>query len=185
LSVVTELNSIHDVLKTKYPTATIVRQDVPTSPVANTFVVRLQYTDSKTETRATFLNSREFQLIYFGTSSVDAVTKADELNRLFQNDKFAIPIRESLRYIRVKAFSYGTAVKSASGVDTVIGVLQTETREARDLPSYEKITQVGVMAYTDKTAGTWGIIDGSDTPNPYDGFTFDDIENGKTILGKE
>jgi hypothetical protein len=185
LSVVTELNSIYDVLKANYPTAKIARQDVPTSPVANTFVVRLQYADSKTETRSTFINSREFQLIYFGTSSVDVITKADELNKSFNNDRLVIPIRGSLRYMRVKAFSYGTAFKSAGGVDAVIAVLQTETREARDLPTYEKIKQVGVMAYTDKTAGTWGIIDGSDTPNPYDGFTFDDIESGKTILGKE
>ncbi|WP_180229999.1 hypothetical protein [Bacillus sp. AFS073361] len=115
---------------------------MPSSPKANTFVVRIQYTDSKTETRASFLNDREFQLIYFGTSSVDVLTKADELNRLFQNDRFVVPIRDSLRYIRVKGFSYGAAFKSASGVDSLIAIMQTETREARDFETYEKITSV-------------------------------------------
>lgn len=142
MSVVNELNSIYDMLKGAYPTAGIERQDVPEVPVANTFVVRLQNNDTQTETRATYRNDREYQLIFFGSSSVDVLTKVDELSRLFNNGKFAIPIRESLRYIRVKAFSFTTPFKSASGVNAVIGVVQTETREARDFESYEKIMSV-------------------------------------------
>lgn len=142
MSVVNELNSIYDMLKGAYPTAGIERQDVPEVPVANTFVVRLQNNDTQTETRATYRNDREYQLIFFGSSSVDVLTKVDELSRLFNNGKFAIPIRESLRYIRVKAFSFTTPFKSASSVDAVIAVIQTETREARDLPTYEKIMSV-------------------------------------------
>jgi hypothetical protein len=42
----------------------------------------------------------------------------------------------------VKAFSFGTPFKTASNVNGIIGVIQTETREARDLPTYEKITSV-------------------------------------------
>lgn len=142
MSAVNEINSVYDFIKAKFPNATIERQEVPEEPVANTFVVRLQHHDSKTETRATFVNDREFQLIYFGSSSVDVITKIDELNRLFLNNKIVIPIRGSLRYMRVKGFSFGMALKSGSGVDYVIGVLQTETREARDLPTYEKIMAV-------------------------------------------
>ncbi|MGC4375803.1 hypothetical protein WD019_02510 [Fictibacillus sp. Mic-4] len=144
MSLVNELNSVYDVIKSMYPTSTIARQDVPTSPVANTFVVRVQYDNSETETRLTFKNDREFQLIYFGSSSMDVLTKIDELNRLFLNDKIAIPIRGSLRYMRVKGFSFGTPAKSSSSVDYVIGVLQTETREARDQETYEKITNVNL-----------------------------------------
>ena len=185
MSVVSELNSIYDFLKAAYPTATVERQDVPESPKADLFVVRLQHNETQTETRASYRNDREFQLIYFGKSSVDVLTKVDELSRLFNNGRFAIPIRGSLRYIRVKTFSFTTPFKSASGINAVIAVLQTETREARDLPTYEKIAQVGVTAYTDQTASTWGVIDGSATPNPADGFTWNDLEDGKTILGKE
>jgi hypothetical protein len=136
------LNSIYDFLKTAYPTATIERQDVPELPVANSFVVRLQYNDTQTETRYSYRNDREFQLIYFGKSSVDVLTKVDELSRLFNNGKFVIPIRDSLRYIRVKGFSFTTPFKSASGVNAVIAVIQTETREARDFEAYEKIMSV-------------------------------------------
>jgi hypothetical protein len=183
--VVNELNSIYDFLKTAYPTATIERQDVPESPKANSFVVRLQFNDTQSETRYSYRNSREFQLIYFGKSSVDVLTKVDELSRLFNNGKFAIPIRDSLRYIRVKGFSFTTPFKSAGGVNAVIAVMQTETREARDFAAYEKIASVSVFTYTDQTAGMWNTLDGSETPTTYDGFTFDDIESGKTIIGKE
>ena len=142
MSVVNELNSIYDFLKAAYPTAKVERQDVPESPVANSFVVRLQYNDTQTETRYSYRNDREFQLIYFGKSSVDVLTKVDELSRLFNNGNFCIPIRGSLRYIRVKGFSFTTPFKSASGVDAVIAVMQTETREARDFEAYEKIMSV-------------------------------------------
>jgi hypothetical protein len=185
MSVVNELNSIYDFLKAAYPTAALERQDVPESPKANSFVVRLQYNDTQTETRYSYRNSREFQLIYFGKSSMDVLSKVDELSRLFNNGQFAIPIRDSLRYIRVKGFSFTTPFKSASGVNAVIAVMQTETREARDLEAYEKVASLSVYTYTDQTAGTWNTIDGSDTSTSYDGFTFDDIESGKTIIGKE
>ncbi|MDR7001563.1 hypothetical protein [Neobacillus niacini] len=102
----------------------------------------MQYNDTQTETRFSYRNDREFQLIYFGKSSVDVLTKVDELSRLFNNGNFAIPIRDSLRYIRVKGFSFTTPFKSASGVNAVIAVLQTETREARDFETYEKIMSV-------------------------------------------
>lgn len=142
MSVINELNSIYEYLKALFPTATIERQDVPATPVPNTFVVRMQDNESKSETSLTRLNSREFQLIYFGTSSVDVLTKVDEFDRVMNNDRKVIPIKESLRYIRVKAFSFGTPFKTASNVNGIIGVIQTETREARDLPTYEKITSV-------------------------------------------
>jgi hypothetical protein len=186
LSLVNEINSICDFIKAKYPTAKIKQQDVPTQPVANTFVVRIQYNNSQTETRNSYVNSREFQIYYFGTSSVDVATKADELNRLFLNEQMVIPIRGSLRYIRVKAFSFGAPTVSASGVNLSLGVLQTETREARDLPTYEQINSVGVTVNTPDTASEWAALDGSDRPGVADAaFTWNDIESGKTIFDKD
>ena len=158
------------------------KPNVELRPKADSFVVRLQYNDTQTETRFSYRNNREFQLIYFGKNSVDVLTKVDELSRLFNNGKFCIPIRDSLRYIRVKGFSFTAPFKSASGVNAVIAVMQMETREARDLEAYEKIAKVAVYTYTDKTAGTWNTIDGGGTPDPNDGFTWDDLESGKTII---
>jgi len=142
MSVVNELNSIYEYLKALFPTATIERQDVPSTPTPNTFVVRTQDNESRSETSLTQINAREFQLIYFGNSSVDVLTKADEFGDSLKNNRRVIPIKESLRYIRVKAFNFGTPFKTASNINGIIGVIQTETREARDLPIEQKITSV-------------------------------------------
>jgi hypothetical protein len=186
MSLVDEINSIYDFVQAKYPNVKVVRQDVPEKPSANTIVIRSQHNDSQTETRLSYVNSRDFQIIYFGTSSLDVTDKADEISRLFLNDQMVIPIRGSLRYIRVKAFSFGNALKSASDIYYVIGILQTETREARDLPTYEQINSVGVTMNTPATASEWAALDGSDRPSVADAaFTWNDIESGKTIFDKD
>ena len=115
---------------------------VPQEPAANTFVIVSQYSDIKTETGASYVNDREFQLIYYGTSSVDVLTKMNELSQKLNNDEKLIPIRGSSRYIRVKGFNFGSVFKSQSGIPYSIAVMQTETREARDLPTYDQITAV-------------------------------------------
>ncbi|KYC67174.1 hypothetical protein B4100_3810 [Heyndrickxia coagulans] len=126
-----------------YPTATIVRQDVPASPVADTFVIVSQYTDIKTETGASFLNDREFQLVYYGASSAAVFTRFDDLETKAKNGQFVIPLRGSSRYIRVKGFSYGSVFATQTGtLKYAIAVMQTETRDMRELPEYEKIMTV-------------------------------------------
>lgn len=142
MTLLNEINSIYDYLHAQYPTATISRQDVPAEPVANTFVVASQYNNIKNETNVSHVNDREFQLIYFGSSSVDVITKMDEIATKLKNDRNIIPIRSSLRYIRVKGFSYGSVFTSQSGVKYAIAVMQAETRDIRELPDYEKIMTV-------------------------------------------
>lgn len=143
MTLINELNSIYDYLHDMYPTATIVRQDVPASPVADTFVIVSQYTDIKTETGASFLNDREFQLIYYGASSATVFARFDELTTKVKNGQFVIPLRGSSRYIRVKGFSYGSVFATQAGtLKYAIAVMQTETRDARELPTYETIQAV-------------------------------------------
>lgn len=140
MTLINELNSIYDYLHDMYPTATIVRQDVPASPVADTFVIVSQYTNIKTETGASFLNDREFQLIYYGASSAAVFTRFDDLATKAKNGQFVIPLRGSSRYIRVKGFSYGSVFATQAGtLKYAIAVMQTETRESRDLPTYEPV----------------------------------------------
>lgn len=143
MTLVNEINSIYDYLRGMYPTATIVRQDIPATPVADTFVVASQYSDIKTETSASFLNDREFQLIYYGASSVAVLTRFDELTTKAKNGRFIIPIRGSSHYIRVKGFSYGSVFTTQAGtLKYSIAVMQTETRDMRELPESEKIRTV-------------------------------------------
>jgi hypothetical protein len=125
-----------------YPTSIIARQDVPSSPVASTFIIRSQYNPTGVETSVTNIHSREYQLIYYGSSSVDVLTQFDAIDHAIQNSRMMIPLRSSSRFIRVKGFYYGTVYTSASGVPYSIGVLQTETRDLMDIPETEKIMAV-------------------------------------------
>jgi hypothetical protein len=144
VTVIDEINSIYDYVKAMYPTETIARQDVPKEPTANTFVIVSQNNDIKTETSVSYVNDREVQLIYYGSSSVDVLTKMSELSQKLNNDEKLIPLRGSSRYIRVKGFNFGSVFQSQSGIPYSIAVMQTETREARDLPTYDQITAVNI-----------------------------------------
>jgi hypothetical protein len=144
VTVIDEINSIYDYVKAMYPVASIARQDVPQEPAAGTFVILSQDNDIKTETSVSYVNDREFKLVYYGTSSVDVLTKMSELSRKLNNDEKLIPLRGSSRYIRVKGFSYGPVFKSQGGIPYSIASMQAETREARDLPTETKISDVSV-----------------------------------------
>jgi hypothetical protein len=184
MSVINEINSIRDVLLTVYPSPTVVhRQDVPTTPTANSFVVRLMNDTTDTETRFSTRSEREYQIVYFGSSSVDVLTKIETLSRKFLNKNAVIPIKGSLRYMRVEGFSFGMPFKSSSGVDAVIGVMQTTTRTARDQDQYEKMAEVSFDTYPQSNTNTWEVLDGSyTTKKATDGFTFDALESGQSVF---
>jgi len=182
----TEVQSIRDFVAPELPGATFKLQHMPDAYKTNELAIELAPSSSTNETRAHYRLNRVYQLAYFGTSKLDCVTKMQELERKF-NDKQMIQLGTTGRYLRISSFSLSQSFKTeTTGVYAIIGMLEAELRETRTQPQYEKINSVGVTTYTDGTARTWGVIDGTGTPaNPNDGFTWDDIESGKTILDKE
>lgn len=85
--------------------------------------------------------SRDYQIVYYGSNVEEVLTRMDKFERIVLNN-LMIPIASSLRYIRVEGFSFGTPMKTESGVDVILGVLQTTVREARDQTTYDKIRHV-------------------------------------------
>lgn len=140
-SIVTDLESIEQYVAPLFPTATIYLQHVPAQPTTNSLSIRLQGASTETETAYHMARHREYQLVYFGTSNVDVLTKMDALDRKLNND-LLIPIKDSLRYIRVESFSLSQPFKTENGIDVIIGVLAVTVREARDQQQYEKIMNV-------------------------------------------
>lgn len=124
-----------------FPAATIYLQYVPAQPTANSLSIRLQSADTETETLYHMARHREYQFVYFGASNVDVITKMDELDRKLNND-LLIPIKDSLRYMRVESFSLSQPFKTENGIDAIIGVLSVTVREARDQEQFEKIMNV-------------------------------------------
>jgi hypothetical protein len=140
-SIITDIESIEQYVAPLFPTATIYLQYVPPQPTANSLSIRLQGADTSTETAYHMARHREYQLVYFGTSNVDVITKMDALDRKLNND-LLIPIKDSTRYLRVESFSLSQPFKTENGIDAIIGVLAVTVREARDQQQYEKIMNV-------------------------------------------
>jgi hypothetical protein len=140
-SIVTDIESIEQYMALLFPTATIYLQYVPSQPTANSLSIRFQGADTGTETAYHIARHREYQLVYFGTSNVDVLTKMDALDRKLNND-LVIPIKDSLRYMRVESFSLSQPFKTENGIDAIIGVLAVTVREARDQEQFEKIMNV-------------------------------------------
>lgn len=143
MSVSNDLQSIVDVIKTMFPTSTVIKSNVPDTPPTNSFVVRILSNGTESETAFHMRNDRDYQVIYFGTDSGDILTKIDTIDKKLNSD-LRIPINGSLRYIRVTGFSYGMPFKTESGVNAIISVLRTEVREARDQVAYDKIANLYV-----------------------------------------
>jgi hypothetical protein len=140
-SIVTDLESIEQYVTPLFPAAAIYLQYVPPQPTANSLSIRFQGADTGTETAYHMARRREYQLVYFGASNIDVLTKMDELDRKLNND-LVIPIKDSTRYLRVESFSLSQPFKTENGVDAIIGVLAVTVREARDQQQYEKIMNV-------------------------------------------
>lgn len=141
MAVGNELQSVVDFVKTMYPTAKIIKQNVPSTPAPSVFAIRLLTSDTESETLYHMRRNRDYQIVYYGANVEDVLTKIDVLERKAMNN-IVIPITGSLRYIRVEGFSFGMPFKTESGVDIAIGVLQTTVREARDQKTYDKIMHV-------------------------------------------
>jgi hypothetical protein len=140
-SIVTDIESIEQYVTSLFPAATIYLQYVPAQPTVNSLSIRFQGASTETETAYHMARHREYQLVYFGTSNVDVLTKMDVLDRKLNND-LLIPIKDSLRYMRIESFSLSQPFVTESGINAMIGVLAVTVREARDQQQYEKIMNV-------------------------------------------
>lgn len=160
-------------------------QNIPSTYVAGEMSIRFAGSASETETAYHYRRDLRFQIVYFGANELDCLAKMQALETNFNNDQL-IPIKGSARYLRLEPFSMSEPFKtSTTGVYAIIGTLEAKLREARPQPVSEPINNVGITTFTEDNASTFGVIDGTATPNPNDGFTWDDIENGNTIFDKE
>jgi hypothetical protein len=141
VSIVTDLESIEQYVQPLFPSTTIYLQYIPSQPTARSLSIRFQNGGAETETAYHMARNREYQIVYFGSSNIDVLAKMDALDRKLNND-LLIPIKDSLRYLRVESFSLSQPFVTESGINAMIGVLSVTVREARDQQQYEKIMNV-------------------------------------------
>jgi hypothetical protein len=141
LTIVNDLISVEKYVKALFPTAATYKQTIPLVPVPNTFVVRFLTGSPESETAYHFRVDRDYQLIYFGATELDVLTKVGAVeSALFQRK--LIPIDGSLRYIRVENVASSAPFRTDNELFAAIIVLSTEVRQARDQAEYVKIANV-------------------------------------------
>lgn len=127
--VVNELQSVETFIRGIYPSTTY-KQTVPKKPVADTFVIRLLLDGRASETHTSIRVERTYQIVYYGATPADVLTKMDTLSRaIYQTEQ--IPINASTRFIRVGAFSYSAPFQTEGDLYASIGVMETQVREDR------------------------------------------------------
>ncbi|MFT4413190.1 hypothetical protein ACLM5H_04940 [Fredinandcohnia humi] len=142
MSLVEGLISVSDFVQALFPSSNILKQNVPLQPSSDSFVVRFQNERRESETRFHTVIERNFQVVYFNSDIQEVLRKMDSLSRMSLNKRIVIPIKDSLRYMRIESFSFSQPFETESELNAITGVLSVQVREARDQETYEKIMQV-------------------------------------------
>lgn len=186
MGLIDEINAISDVIKADFPTMKVNKQNVPDKPVKGEICVRVQRLNSGVDTSASYVLNREYQIVYFGLSNVDLLTKIDTLTDRFNNE-IKIPI-EGTRYLTVESLSFSQPFKTADNLDAVIGVLVGTTRKAVVIEEAPIVQHVEIKTTADYAQ--WGRLDGSLTPDDtsddktmseVESFRMRELEDGKFL----
>lgn len=117
---------------------------MPSNYEINRAVIRFISSGSVLETSYHYRIDRTFQIVYFGKTELDCLTKMNELERHMNNDQ-VIPLigtSQETRYLRIGSFSLSQAFKTEGGVFAIVGVLNASLRETRPEDQSEKINHV-------------------------------------------
>ena len=139
-----EIQSRRDFVAPELTGVTFQLQNMSETYKANVMSIEFGASSPTSETAYHYRLNRTYQLVYFGTSKLDCVTKMQAIERKI-NDKQDIEIGSTGRYLRVASFSLSNAFKTeTTGVYAVIGMLEAKVREPRTQENYEPINNVTV-----------------------------------------
>lgn len=150
--ILNEMEALVTLFSDAFPDATIVRQNIPKEPAPDTFVIAFQGDGTENETVLTYVETREWQIIYVsGTAESDSANVMRALNKAKKltigNPRMVIPIDDgSMRYMRVSNFGISQVAELEDEQKSGLGVLQTTVRKARDIETYDKIMEAGVRS---------------------------------------
>lgn len=139
--VITNLESVDSFVMSVHPDSQTYLQNLPESYGPNTFLIRFLGDSRETETLAHYRKDIEYDVVYIGSDAPDVLTKMDQLSgELYQRQ--LIPIKDSLRYLRIESFSISTPFLTDNDLVAAIGILSVSERKARDQATYDKIMNV-------------------------------------------
>lgn len=145
-----EIDTIGDLLAT-VGASRFYKENFPTSYVPNTIGIRWQGDGSDGLSAAHYTIENTYQVVYFGGSRVDCLTKSELISGLI-NDKIDMKtkIRDLDDYITLRSFVMTPPFKTETdGVHAVSAILTVTSTRTRKLPVYDKM---GVI-YADINGG--------------------------------
>lgn len=141
MSIVNEIESIYDFLKSVFPSQKVWFQRVPSEVKPNEISIRYITGNSTRETGYHYRLDHDFQIAYFADNDLECITKMSELEKTLSS-AISIPLKDSDRYMYVDSFSNSQSFKTESGNFAIIGVLSVHVREAQPQAIETKINNV-------------------------------------------
>lgn len=119
------------------------KQNMPVSYVKNTIGIRWQgENDADTFTQAAYGIDRIYQVIYFGSSEVDCITKIQKVRTALKADT-KVKLRGIDDYMTLMSFNFAPPFKTdTDGVYMVSGLLVARVYEARPQTVYTKMGDI-------------------------------------------
>jgi len=145
----TEIQTIAEYIA---PLFTAVRgQNLPKVYVPDTCVVRYLGDDQESETGASNRIDRQYQLVFFGATEIDCIRKVNSVQQYMTNID-SLKLKGSTRYMRMGSFSTSAPFLTENKVVyAVIGVLQVQVRQAKEVEKYPIIGGVVIRPVGDPT----------------------------------
>lgn len=135
-----EIDTIGDLLASVGATR-YYKENFPTTYATNTIGIRWQGDTPIGRTAAFYEVTRTYQIVYFGASRVDCLTKSEIIHELISEhiDK-KVKIRGLDEFITLGSFVMTPSFKTdTDGVFAVSGILTTTVRKAHKQPVYDKM----------------------------------------------
>ena len=136
--IIGEINTIGDLLA-DVGVSRFYKQDFPKVYVANTIGIRWQGDSNEGFTQAAYAIDRIYQVVYFGKSEVDCLTKAEAVSEKI-SDTIKVKLRDSDDYMTLESFNMSAPFKTdTDGVYAVSGVLRATVRKAYTQQAWQKM----------------------------------------------
>jgi len=120
----------------------VYKQDLPKIYVKNTIGIRWQGENDAEFTQAAYGIDRIYQVIYFGSSEVDCLTKIQKVRKALKADT-KVKLRGIDDYMTLMSFNFAPPFKTdTDGVYAVSGVLMAKVYEARPQTEYTKMGDI-------------------------------------------
>lgn len=141
--IVTEINTIGDLINPVASFARYYKQTLPSVYVANTFAIRWQGDAPPTDlTAVIYETNRPYQIMYFGSSEIDCLQKAQAIQTELQKH-IKVKLRGLDDYITLGPFAFSAPYKTdTDGVYATVGILLVSDAISRPQPTSPKMQNI-------------------------------------------